>query len=160
MEGTPSECQLVVDQVINARMMAKEELKVWVDIEKGKENCVLYKEAVYKATKMVIKADIKVGRDLSANYRKWRELLPIGELEKPHINCFVPDLKSFFFSCFSSNQSISKVASEGDGCPAPPTTNKSSSEDHDHEAKKSESSSSRPPIPFTYFPVGSRLSVL
>ncbi|GAB4831332.1 hypothetical protein Ancab_005344 [Ancistrocladus abbreviatus] len=108
----------------------------------------------------------KRGRRSAHNLLSWK-LLHLSSKFLP----LMQRRREFSFDfCFSPNQSTSKVGIEGDGCPAPPTANKSSggksqissNEQHDDDAKKSKrsSSSSRPSIPFTYFPVGSRLSVL
>ncbi|GAB4831168.1 hypothetical protein Ancab_005175 [Ancistrocladus abbreviatus] len=93
IEGLLSECQLVLlpqsgDQFFNARMMDRD-LRVGVEVEKGKDDGLFTKEAVSNAVKAVMEDNSEEGREVRANHRKWREFLLDDGLEKSCIDNLV-----------------------------------------------------------------------
>ncbi|XVE51102.1 hypothetical protein DITRI_Ditri02bG0011800 [Diplodiscus trichospermus] len=65
-----------------------------------------------------------------------------------------------FISCFTGSKMV-VVASKGDGCPPASTKVKAAAAAVCEEAKSKESKAKKsPPIPMTYFPIGTRFSQL
>ncbi|KAL4310762.1 hypothetical protein GQ457_01G046790 [Hibiscus cannabinus] len=92
-EGMANDCQLVLlphvgDQVINARLMAGE-LRIGVEVEKGEEDGLFTKDAVYKAVKTVMDDDNELGKESRANHAKWKQFLLAPGLENSYMNEFI-----------------------------------------------------------------------
>ncbi|TXG47499.1 hypothetical protein EZV62_026793 [Acer yangbiense] len=96
LEAMMTECQLVLlptvgDQIINARLMGGD-LKVGVEIEKGKEGGLFTREGVYKAVKTVMDKNSEVAKQVRENHGIQRELLMKQGIESSYIDGFVQNL--------------------------------------------------------------------
>lgn len=96
-EGLVSDCQMVLlpqfgDQFINARLMGGD-LRVGVEVEKGDEDGLFTKEGVCKAIKLVMDDGSEIGKEVRANYAKWRDFLLSVGLESSYIDEFVHKLR-------------------------------------------------------------------
>ncbi|CAK7325035.1 unnamed protein product [Dovyalis caffra] len=96
-EALINKCQLVLlphvaDHIFQARIMSLH-LKVGVEVEKGEEDGLFTKEAVFKAVRTVMDEDSEVGRVVQANRAALRELLSSKSLESSYIDSFNEQLQ-------------------------------------------------------------------
>ncbi|KAF4393104.1 hypothetical protein F8388_012613 [Cannabis sativa] len=96
LEAMVNECQMVLvpnvgDQFINARIMSKD-LKVGVEVEKGDEDGLFTKEGVCTAVEAVMDKESRVGEEVRANHKKWRDFLLSEGLEDSYIDAFINKL--------------------------------------------------------------------
>ncbi|OVA15611.1 UDP-glucuronosyl/UDP-glucosyltransferase [Macleaya cordata] len=96
-EALVNECQIVLlpqfgDQFVNARLMGGD-LKVGVEIERGKEDGLFTKEGVCKAVKMVMDQDNEVGKEVRINHAKWKDFLLRDGVESSYTNDFIKNLR-------------------------------------------------------------------